>query len=83
MRFVRVKENEIPRGKKSMHKLEAELNEFMAMNVMCVRVAFTELEYKTATTCYSSLSKAIKRYALPIRAFTRNGNLYLMRTDMD
>ena len=82
MRFVTIKENEVPRGKR-MYKLEGELKEFMAMNVKYVKVQFTNIEYKSALTCYSSLAKAIKRYSLPIRAFTYKGKLYLERTDMD
>lgn len=83
MRFMKIKENEIPRVQKFRCKLDAEIAEFMAMNCMCVRVTFTDLEYKSATSAYSSISKAIKRNAVPVRAFTQKGKLYLMRTDMD
>lgn len=84
MRFTKINENEIPGGgrcKKS--KLEAELTEFMKMNVKCVRVVFTELEYKSVASAQCCLSKAAERYAFPIDVFSREGKLYLMRTDMD
>ena len=83
MRFVKVEENKIPKGFRGLLKIEGELTEFMAMNVKCARVQFTDLEYKSANGCYSSLSKAIKRHAFPIKAFTREGKVYLIRTDMD
>lgn len=83
MRFVTLKENEIPSFRRNMTKLEAELTEFMSMNVKCVKVTFTELEYKHANSAYSSFGKAIKRYAVPVRVFMHQGKLYLMRTDMD
>lgn len=84
MRFTVLKENEIPgRGRCKKTKLEAELTEFMKMNVKCVRVVFTELEYKNVASAQGCLSKAAKRHAFPIDVFSREGKLYLMRTDMD
>ena len=83
MRFVKLKENEIPRAKKFSCKLDAELAEFMAMNCKCVRVTFTELEYKSANSAYSSITKALQRNAVPVRAFTQKGQLYLRRPDLD
>lgn len=83
MRFVKIEKNKIPRRRKFSGKLEAELTEFMSMNVKCVKVAITELEYQSVHSCYVSITKAIKRLAFPIDAFTRHGVLYLIRTDMD
>ena len=84
MRFVTLNtENDIPNYRKFSGKLEAELTEFMAMKVKCVKVTFTELEYKSLSSAYASISRAIKRHAFPIKAFTSRGKLYLIRTDMD
>lgn len=63
-------------------KLEAELTEFMNMNTEAVEVSLGVDEYKSVTSAQATVSKAIKRYAFPVRAVVRKGVLYLVRTDM-
>lgn len=81
MRFT--KTNKDVRWGKRYNKLEMELKEFMNMNTRVVEVSLSEGEYKSVTSAQASVVKAIKRYALPIKAVVRKHTLYLVRTDMD
>lgn len=53
------------------------------MNTRVVEVSLSEGEYRSVTSAQASVGKAIKRYALPIKAVVRKYTLYLVRTDMD
>lgn len=81
MRFT--KTNKDVRWGKRYNKLEMELKEFMNMNTRVVEVSLSEGEYRSVTSAQASVGKAIKRYALPIKAVVRKYTLYLVRTDMD
>lgn len=63
-------------------KLKNDLEEFMRMNVKSARVVYTKAEYVCATSAKASLRIAARRYSLPIKALMRNGNVYLIRTDL-
>jgi hypothetical protein len=81
MRFVKKNWSDVP--KKKYRRLEGELKEFMAMNVKCVEMQFTENEYVNANSASTNIRRAVKRYSLPINAYMRKGKVYLVRTDMD
>ena len=81
MRFTKVEKIEDAcRLPKSVRK--AELTEFMNMNIKCAKVTYGASEYTTPQSAYTSLFKAVKRYAFPIKVFRRKNEIYLMRTDM-
>ena len=82
MRFTVWKE-EIPgRIYNRMGKLEAELREFMAMDVKTVKVVYTAHEYKRYKTCYEALYRTVKRLGLPIQVVTRDKEIFLIRKDI-
>lgn len=83
MRFHEVKD--IPYGKNTkyrMMKLQAELEEFVAMSIPMAKVSGWDVEYKNIKSAYESLRQAAKRWELPINVMTSKGNVYLIRTDM-
>lgn len=83
MRFHEVKEIPYGRGNdRKMMKLQAELEEFVAMNIPIARVSGWDKQYKTIKSAYESLRKAAIRWSLPIDVTTRKGEVYFIRTDM-
>lgn len=79
MKFTVVEE--LP-NKKEYNPLGNYLKEFMRMNVKIARVDLNEHEYATPSVAARTLSTSIKRRALPIKAHERDGEVYLVRTDM-
>ena len=80
MRFIQVEYADICRMRPKT-KLEAELSEFIRMNVKSVEVS-TDGHYKSSKVAYNVLWVAIKRHGFPIKVITRKGKVYLIRTDM-
>ena len=85
MRFIEVKE--IPESKKNKpvveyHKLAAELEEFIRMNVKYVKVVFGQNEYLHHDGGRLCLIRAANRNGYPIKVVTRGKDLYLIRTDI-
>lgn len=62
--------------------LKNEIKAFMSMNVKSVKVVFTKKEYACATAASGSLRYYIRTNELPIKVMIRNGNVYLLRTDL-
>ena len=58
------------------------LNKFMAMNVKVAWVLFGPDEYANVTSAYGSFTRSCHRFGFPVTAYIRNGDLYLVRTDM-
>lgn len=77
-----IEQTEIPKFWKPRSKIDAELTEFMRMNVKCVRVTFGENEYSSVKSAQNILNTGAKRTGFPIKARQRKGKLYLVRTDM-
>ena len=78
MRFTAVTDPELFKPK---YDLEAELSEFMKMNVKVAEVSYGN-RYKTPGIASTSLNAAAKRYFFPIRAYCKKRKVYLMRVDM-
>lgn len=82
MRFTEWK-GELPRAKRNrMSKVEAELKEFMAMNVKVAKVTWTDIEYKNDRSCYEGLLRCVKKFGFPIIVTTRKGDVFLIRKDI-
>lgn len=79
MKFTEMKDG-LP--KRDYNKLEPYLKEFVRMNVAVARVDLEEREYKSPKVARSVLDIACKRHGVPVKAKIRNGNVYLVRTDM-
>jgi len=58
------------------------LKQFMESNVPVSRLDRTGIPQSRGSVS-SSLKSYAKKYAMPIRVFTRDGEVYLCRTDMD
>ena len=80
MRFIEAEIEERP--VRTYKKLKAELKRFISMNIKSARVIYTEAEYSCSTSARKALSEAAKMHSLPIKALMRNGNVYLIRTDL-
>lgn len=78
MKLVEIKE--VP--SRHNNKVESYLTEFMQMNTPVVRVELAPAEYVSAYSAANSFRKAIKRLRAPVKSAVRNGQLYLIRTDM-
>lgn len=64
-------------------KVRGELEEFISMDVKCVKVTWTENEYASRYSCYNALHKAARRnYPDKVQVKTYNGGIYLIRKDI-
>ena len=82
-RFVKVKNQNIPKWRKrTIHKLEAVLTEFVNMNCKCAWVHFDEGEYASLKSAQNSWNGAAKKYGIPAKLIYRRDEAYLIRTDM-
>lgn len=81
MRFTEVKE--VPTARRRSSLLVKELEEFVRMGVETVKVTYRPDEYCSPVSCYSTLRRAAKREQLPINVVVTNGEVYLVRTDME
>lgn len=70
---------ELIRGK---YNLRYKLEDFISMNTKVVKVNFREGEYKKLEYAYNSLREAAKRACVPVDVMRRNGEIFLIRTDM-
>ena len=83
MEFVKV--DGIPesqRNRAAHFSLKSKLERFLAMNVQYARVDYTRDEYSSPTGALHSLSACCNMYDFPAYAILRNGDIYLIRTDM-
>lgn len=82
MRFTTI--NKLPKPKRygRMGRRQAELQEFVNMNVKCVKVTLAPNEYANLNTAYVTLWKCIKRGNWPIKLHRIDGELYFIRTDI-
>lgn len=62
--------------------VQLKVEEFIAMNTPFARVDYTREEYRSPIGCANSLSRACDRCGFPAYATMRNGEVYLVRTDM-
>lgn len=81
MRLTTVDRKEFNHAYYKQTKLQAVLEEFIAMNTPVARV--DDHEYKDATACCSTLGVAAKRWTKNVAVRMRGGNVYLVRTDME
>lgn len=65
------------------YKLFWELNEFVNMNVHCVKVTFADDEYSNLKSAQNSIAASAKRFGFPVKATIINKEMYLVRTDME
>ena len=80
MRFIKTElEKKARNPRKDLMK---ELKAFMSMNVKTAKVVYTKGEYACATAASGALRTCIRTYGLPINVKMRNGNVYLIRTDL-
>lgn len=76
-------EGEIPEvTRRRYNKLQLKLKEFVSMNTKAVKVNFRENEYTKPIYGYKSLHNAAKIFCGPVAVTWRNGEIYLVRTDM-
>ena len=76
MRFTKV--NEVPKVRRSQHKLKDDLERFIASGLKIARIDFHADEYKSASVAVSCLSIAIKRHGFNgIKVFRRGNDVYL------
>jgi hypothetical protein len=68
--------------RKPYNKLQLKLKEFVSMNTKAVKVNFRENEYAKPIYGYKSLYNAAKIFCGPVAVIMRNGEIYLVRTDM-
>ena len=74
----------LPEKQKNTYKKNTDmLNEFMKMNVKYARVEYSKTDYCSESSVVGSLSKSIRTNMYPIRLKTINGELYLIRKDLE
>ena len=83
MTFVPVEK--LPEKQKNVafHNGKAYLEEFMRMGVKYARVDLLPGEYCTVDTGYHALMNIVKWHAFPITVKTINGEIYLIRKDLE
>lgn len=64
-------------------KCQEDFENFMALGVKMAMVTDNEGRFKDYTTMAWTYTGSLKRFAYPIRVFTRNGKVYFERTDME
>lgn len=64
------------------HSYEDELDIFMSLEMPIVRVELEDGEFKSASSAYGALKRAVRTSGLPVDALLRSGSVYLLRTDM-
>lgn len=69
-------------GKYENHKLKKTWREFMGMNVKIAKAELDIGEYASPSVARSVWGISIKRFGYPIKLKLRNGEIYLIRTDM-
>lgn len=83
MKFIKV--DEVP-GVVNMgrinHRLKADWQEFMDMNVKIAKVDLTQYNYKNVITARQVIGKSIQKWGYPIDVFKRKDEIYLVRRDM-
>ena len=80
MHFVEVKPGTVdvkPRG-----NLKMELKEFVSMNIELAKCLFEKGRYTNSQVACRTINASAKRYCYSVRAFEREGEVYLKRTDM-
>lgn len=84
VKFIEVDPNDIPnfsdkhRGRVSYPILKT----FLETGLVCAQLDRTGIQ-QSKTTLYPMLGSYIKRHSLPIKIFSRAGEFYLMRLDLD
>ena len=83
MYFVEVEE--LPKkatrtGKKG--ELKTRLDQFMDMRVKIAKLILDDCDYICPVSAYASYADACEYWAFPIDVKMRNGEVYLVRTDM-
>ena len=68
----------LPKKRTSKKDLQRILEYFVSSEEKVARVDFTENEYKSVRSCQASLQKAAKISNLPVKVFSRDGNVYLL-----
>lgn len=63
-------------------KLQPVLEQFIAMQTKIAKVIFDTDEYSDIRNGYRCLHKACRTSCQPIKAVWRNGEVFLVRTDM-
>ena len=63
--------------------IRAYLNEFMRLNVKYGKVEYGQQEFRNVCSANGSFNYMIRRFNYPIRTTMLNGELYLVRTDME
>lgn len=64
------------------YRLEAELTEFVKMDLEMVKCRFEKGRYSSPSSAQNSINQSAKRHGLPVRAVMHEGEIYLVRTDM-
>lgn len=79
MRMVVVKDG-VP--KRDYFKLKAMFDEFMALNVKVVKLELDEGDYASVYVAMHTIGKSAKTHGYPVKTSVRNGEVYMIRTDM-
>lgn len=77
MTFVKV--DLIPNVAKRWHDLQALIEEFEKSDAKCVKMIFSESEYKNPISCYKSLQNAVKKSKRSVKAMLRGNDIYLKK----
>ena len=76
--------DKLPEKRKSPYKkLTDHLDEFMNMDVKYARVNYTTTEYVSYNGAHNAISVAIRNGGYPIELKGINGELYLIRKDLE
>ena len=70
---------EKPKGRIKRQDLQGLLETFASGNGEAAIIEFSEKEYVSVQTCYSSLHGAIKASGLPVRVTMLDGQIYLIK----
>ena len=65
---------------KSQYKNPMEyIEDFMRMNITCVRVDFAPYEFCSSYSAYASFRRVIRMYEYPVRVSIINNEVYLIK----
>lgn len=81
MKFVKV--DKLPEVKRTWHPLQSYIEEFMKMNTKVVLVELKPGDYSNPKVAQSAICTACRKSGYPITCSRRNGQIYLVRKDME
>lgn len=71
--------NEIPAKRRSKHRLQIMLDEFMESNEKMAKIEFNETDYKSAKVCYGCIGTAVRKSKRNLNVAYREGVVYIIK----